>query len=465
MTMTTYTAQLKRLREKLQLAKLADPDLQVFGADSHDYVLHPPCSLQHVQAFERDYGISLPEAYRCFITEVGHGGTGYLGSGAGPFYGLYALGEGQSDIGSENVAGMLQNPCLLHPTMSAEAWADLAANLLQDEVSVEADENDEAADSAFIAALEQVYGGLLLLGTQGCNYYHALILNGEYRGRIVNLSMEFEQPVFCYEADFLCWYERWLDEILSGDLLAETVGWFAYQKGGSASLLFAEFQSAPDYAQAKACLLGIQNKRQLDNALLLSLQAAFYRYPAHQRQLAQILCKSDYALAHAPLTQLYQHDVLGFLQCLHWYAKDQARYWREPILQALKTSQDIETLRFSGYLCDSFKDELVSEYSAAVLTHLHHPDAEFRQQAIYQLAALSDKSALLSHFAQALFDPVLAVQRQTLHAIQGWPAAEFLPGLRHIANTYPQEQDYILSSLKQVLNAYGLSLETLKDTR
>lgn len=457
---STYAEQISSIRDKLQAVRKLDTGLQVFGADSHDYVLHPPCSLQHVESFERDHGISLPEAYRRFITEVGHAGTGYLGSGAGPFYGLYALGDGQSDIGSENIASTLQNPCLLHPAMGAEEWANLAADLLHDESDAD-EEDDDAAEAAFLAALERVYGGLLLLGTQGCNYYHALILNGEYRGRIVNLSMEFEQPVFCYEADFLCWYERWLDEILSGDLLAETVGWFAYQKGGSASQLFAEFQSAPDYAQAKACLLGIQNKRQLDNALLLSLQAAFYRYPAHQRQLAQILCKSDYALAHAPLTQLYQQDVLGFLQCLHWYAKDQARHWREPILQALKTSQDIETLRFSGYLCDSFKDELVSEYSAAVLTHLHHPDAEFRQQAIYQLAALSDKSALLSHFAQALFDPALAVQRQTLHAIQGWPATEFLPGLRHIANTYPQEQDYILSSLKQVLAGYGMSLSEL----
>lgn len=53
-----------------------DQRRRVFGAASHQYKLNPSLPVSVVQAFEGRYGVSLPEDYRLFITEVGNGGAG-----------------------------------------------------------------------------------------------------------------------------------------------------------------------------------------------------------------------------------------------------------------------------------------------------------------------------------------------------------------------------------------------------
>ena len=44
------------------------------------------------------------------------------------------------------------------------------------------------------------------------------MIEGEFRGRIVNLDFDLDKPVFAFESNFLDWYERWLDEVISGEL-------------------------------------------------------------------------------------------------------------------------------------------------------------------------------------------------------------------------------------------------------
>ena len=56
-----YQDQLHRIQEKLAQAKAADKDLQVFGADAHQYHLNPPVSEAEVLAFGKKYGVQLPE--------------------------------------------------------------------------------------------------------------------------------------------------------------------------------------------------------------------------------------------------------------------------------------------------------------------------------------------------------------------------------------------------------------------
>lgn len=455
--MTQPRPSLQAIQHKLALARSKDADFDVFGADSHHYHLSPPCSEQHIAAFERDYGISLPECYRSFISQIGNGGNGYQGSGAGPFYGIYALADGVGDLGCSNSAQQMQNPCLLDPTMTEQAWAELAANLI-------CEHDDEIAEAEFEVALQTVFGGLMILGTQGCNYYHALVLNGPYRGRVVNLSLDFEQPKFCYEPDFLSWYQRWLDEIISGDLMAEPVGWFGYQKGGRAEDLLSEFQNANTTSERKACLTGLQNKQQLSSTILAKLQQAFFNYPEHREQLCQIICKSDYGLAHPLLAQLLNSQPLGFLQCLHWYGGQHSQNWRQQILQILSNTRDFDSLCFAGYLMEKFGAESAVDFANSLLVHTRHEQAEFRLQAYYFLGQLSCKKAYRDTFIAGLFDADLEVQRTVLQAISGWTEPEFLPGLSQIARRYPEEQNYILSNLSQVLQDYGLSIAQVLET-
>ena len=48
-----YQEQLHRIQQKLSQAKAADKDLEVFGAETHEYHLNPPVSEAEVLAFEK----------------------------------------------------------------------------------------------------------------------------------------------------------------------------------------------------------------------------------------------------------------------------------------------------------------------------------------------------------------------------------------------------------------------------
>ena len=49
-----YQEQLHRIQQKLVQAKEADKNLEVFGADGHQYHLNPPVSEAEVLAFEQN---------------------------------------------------------------------------------------------------------------------------------------------------------------------------------------------------------------------------------------------------------------------------------------------------------------------------------------------------------------------------------------------------------------------------
>lgn len=146
-----------KLRKQLKRAGEKDAERFRFGADSHNYQLEPPASEATIVDFEERLGISLPEGYRDFLLWMGNGG-------AGPFYGLYSLGEADS--------------CYL-PDYSA--------------------------------------GAVLPLGTQGCTLMTGLVLDGPDQGRVIYYDEDqCDHPVVMREPDFLTWYERWTREVIAG---------------------------------------------------------------------------------------------------------------------------------------------------------------------------------------------------------------------------------------------------------
>ena len=83
------------LNRSTVLRRLSDLDRQdrrrrVFGADSQEYRLKPPLPVSVIQAFEDRHGVSLPEDYRLFLTEIGNGGVG-------PYSGLLPFGKDDDD--------------------------------------------------------------------------------------------------------------------------------------------------------------------------------------------------------------------------------------------------------------------------------------------------------------------------------------------------------------------------------
>ena len=89
-----------------------DPRREVFGSGSHDYKLNPPLPVSVIEAFEGRHGVSLPEDYRLFITEVGDGG-------AGPYYGLLPFGKDDDDRDWEG-GGLVGDPG--RPFPHTTAW-------------------------------------------------------------------------------------------------------------------------------------------------------------------------------------------------------------------------------------------------------------------------------------------------------------------------------------------------------
>ena len=157
MAKNTQPAWADKLHKQLKRAGEADWDLSRFGTDQHKYQLKPPASEEAVAAFEARFHVSLPEGYRDFLLWMGNGG-------AGPFYGLYRLGEAKP--------GQLPD----YPS-----------------------------------------GAVLPLGTQGCTLMTGLVLDGPDRGRVIYYDTdECDPPTVMREPDFLAWYDRWTREVIAG---------------------------------------------------------------------------------------------------------------------------------------------------------------------------------------------------------------------------------------------------------
>lgn len=213
-----YEPQIGRIRSKLEIAKDTDTSFKVFGAGSHRYFIKPPVPTIKVIAFESEYGISLPECYRSFVTQIGSGGISYFDSGAGPFFGIYPFGENVDQL-VEAPKIYLRENAKIYSGLTDSEWSNLMSRI---------EEEEDIPDEEYHKEIGEIYSGILPIGHQGCAYIHAIILNGESRGKVVNLDITGNKPIFTYENNFLDWYERWLDEIISGELISIKPTWFGY---------------------------------------------------------------------------------------------------------------------------------------------------------------------------------------------------------------------------------------------
>ena len=141
--------------------------------------LSPTLTEAEVAAFERSNDVSLPSDYREFLLRVGNGGVGPAD------YGLCALGKTPSDFnfGSSDLS---------RPFPFTEAW-----------VWEEGDKSSEGEQA-------DAYCGVVILGTDGCGQYWALVVRGPDSGKIWMLTDVGIQPTIP-RMTFTEWYEAWLD--------------------------------------------------------------------------------------------------------------------------------------------------------------------------------------------------------------------------------------------------------------
>ena len=368
--------QLLRIQQKLAQAKEADKNLEVFGADAHQYHLNPPVSEAEVLAFEQKYGVQLPECYRVFMLTIGDAKAKKSDFIAGPYFGLYAFGTSVDSLLYEKIETYLKAPCNLSPDMTREEWDALTDPLLPSE------EEEEEDDDKYFAERAKVFGGLLPLGSQGCTYEHALVLNGKYAGRVVNVDLDLAQPKFAFEANFLDWYERYLNEVISGQLIDDRPTWFGYHRGEPAEVLLNEYEHTTDRKTQTDCLEGVYHKKPpLEPALLDKIEKLIALNNEDRAFLIEILTLSSYERAKPYLQDLVTKDPKKVFQFVWWYAKDHCADWVSAVKELLPTITDERTFDFATYLLTEGDDN----FEEVILPFTDNENPQIRSTAYYTL--------------------------------------------------------------------------------
>ena len=442
--------QLLRIQQKLAQAKAADKNLEVFGADAHQYHLNPPVSEAEVLAFEKKYGVQLPECYRAFMLTIGDAKAKKSDFIAGPYFGLYAFGTSVDSLLYEKIETYLKAPCNLSPDMIQEEWETLSDPLLFSE------EDEEDNDDKYFAERAKVFGGLLPLGSQGCTYEHALVLNGKYAGRVVNIDLELAQPKFAFEANFLDWYERYLDEVISGQLIDDRPTWFGYHRGEPAEELLNEYEQTTDRKTQTDCLDGVYHKKPpLESALLGKIEKLIALNNEDRDFLIEILSQSSYERAKPYLQDLVTKDPKKVFQFVWWYAKDHCADWVPVIKEFLPTITDERTFDFATYLLTEGDDN----FEEVILPFTDNENLQIRSTAYYTLGESKKKEQYLDTFIKGLQETDTGVLCTVMQALSGVEDKRLLPYYKAIAKRFPEEKDYVLSNLEYRLASFGLTIE------
>ena len=197
----------------LEKLRTADWMSDVFGSSEHRFTLNPPVSEATVREFETKHAIQLPQDYRRFLLEVGNGG-------AGPYYGLFKLGEADSGFGHSSWTegdGFVGD--LSEPFPHTEAWNDL--NGKPDDES----ENEEIYEEQLTSFEERYFASANINGAipichLGCALRQWLIVTGPEAGNVWGddrADWEGLSPLIGKTGDrvtFYQWYRNWLDEAL-----------------------------------------------------------------------------------------------------------------------------------------------------------------------------------------------------------------------------------------------------------
>ena len=438
-----FDEQIKRIKEKLCLAEKADTDLKAFSAEAHKYKINPPLPLEKITAFENEYGVKLPADYAAFLTLFGNGG-------AGPYYGIYPLGEHLNEFVDDFKAAM-KLPCLLYPRMSDEYWNGIIACF----------DDDDMSDEEYDEKINSLYGGLLPLGTQGCSYCHALVLRGEHAGKVVNIDVDMQKPTFTFEDNFLDWYERWLDEIISGDLLQGGPSRFGFNRGGDAEKLIEVFLNADDDQTKYECLTGVLKKKNVSEAVINAVHEAYAESKGEiKAMLLKIMIKFDYVRARAYLLSEVDTNLLDVCRSVLWYAKERCGEWFDVICEKLPYVNDIETFSF----CTHVLDNSDRDYTKFVIPFAKHKDRRMRDYVFYLLGKCKYKEQCVDSFIDGLHDAESSVILATLQAVSGLKDERLLPHYDALAKRLTDENHtfdepyhgYLVSNLNRRLKECGL---------
>ncbi|NGZ74398.1 HEAT repeat domain-containing protein [Saccharibacillus alkalitolerans] len=391
-------AQLERIVWKLKMATRRDDALKEFGANRHGYRMNDPLEPKALEAFEAAAKVKLPTEFSEFLQTVGNGG-------AGPYYGIAPL-----DPNPEGA--FLNRPCRLSPDMTQEQWEAMTAFLH--------DPSLEAAEKSVMQS--ELYGGLLQIGTMGWTFDMMLVLTGPYRGRIVYVDRSAQIPFFTYEANFLEWYERWLDEIIGG---CDT-GWFGMERAGDDGVLIDLYLSSLEEKVKVSAIQGMHKLPVLKpETVKFLLEQCVDSSPAVRIAALEILAQKDYRSAlpflERALGSPSAEERLSAARQVETYGEPGGGELAFLLERRLPLEDDHRVL---CQMTRTLERGTINPL-ALLVPFFSHADRNMRRESIFHAGRLPGREAHAEAFARALNDGDEQVRETAVRALEGLP----LPGL------------------------------------
>ena len=203
---------IREIRAQLDRLRTADPKYQLFGAKSHRYKLNAPLAGESVARFEQKHGITLPIDYWAFMQELGNGG-------AGPFYGIFPLGEWDEGVWEEEhgLVGRLSSP-FPHQTV----W-NLPVKRLEPPESFDSNEEEDEWHQKLDAEYydSTLVNGAIPICHHGCALRTWLVVTGPERGHVWFDGRAQDTGIAPHQGNggerltFGDWYAQWLNQSLA----------------------------------------------------------------------------------------------------------------------------------------------------------------------------------------------------------------------------------------------------------
>lgn len=446
-----FQSQAQRIKAKLIQAKKADRKFKVFGAQSHKYQLNSPISIEQVTAIEQNYGFQLPPCYKTFITQIGNGGSANAHA-AGPFYGIYSLQRSIDELDGFNAPDGVQRACIIYPFIPNDYWQQQLHVIKNNDLTIE----------EYDAELARIYGGILPIASQGCAYINGLVLQGEHTGKVVNLSFDHQLPTFTFEDNFLDWYERWLDEVISGKLSNRESGWFGHTVAGSEKQLLEKFFISDCEEYKYHCLEALLHQANISSKTYKILENQYHLNNADLKRISlQVIANFSYSKAKNYLHEYFDIEPEFVIKLLYWYGKHKINEWIEILHTSTPQFKDAQAFRYFVYLLEESK----TNYVQIILPFTTHANSEIRATAFYALGSLNNKTkkTIINYFIAGLTDSNQQVIYEALSALKGITDSRLLKYYQAIANKITQEDKYsnLLYQLNSCLIYFKLTNETI----
>lgn len=432
-----HSIQLSRIKSKLVKASRVDFRREVFGASNHDYSTGKPVPLNEIQEFEREYNVSLPEDYVAFLQEFGDAQGKVI---AGPFYGLFPFRLGVGAVVSGEEHYLAKQPDV-NPNMSDSDWQEYT--------------NEHFKEDEY-----WTLNGVLSLGTQGCSLYHGLIISGEFKGRIVNCDeecLDVYKPIFCHESNFLDWYERWLDEVISGLLVANNRYLFGYVMKGDETSLLNAFYNAESHQAKLDALNGFTIVDKVQEPTLSAVEEIIKSSEVEVKYKAlTMLTKFSVETATPYLKEYISGDKLdckAACESIFHYGLEHAALFSSEILARLSSINDIETYRFAMYVLD----EIDANFSEDIARGLSHENVDIRTSSAYFLGKQKFTPDLVPYFISGLRDSEPSVVHASLQALYSSQDIRLLKPYYQVARSYVWDNNSVLINLEYRLKEIGFS--------